>query len=156
MMQVKLELVISDKKPHTSDTLLPNDSVIWPNHYAHISGEPNPTVIPIDNYINRLHKISATLLPNGKWKVITTSTSGRKSSIPGERDIIEIFEAFSDILQFDIQNPHASSCPECICPKECDCQAPEDGLVSNHCPIHNEEPEPYPDCPQHNMISDIL
>jgi len=94
-------------------------------------------------------KISAVLKPNGKWDV-SIGPNGRPCKISGERDIIEIFEAFSDILQFDVQNPHAS-CPKCICPQECDCQSPEIGLISNHCPVHNEKPEPYNDCPQHNI-----
>ena len=137
MTQVKLELVISEDKTDDLGVQL---------HQT--------------RFVNKLLKISAILKPNGKWDVSvwdlqSNTRIARKQKISGERDIIEIFEAFSDILQFDIQNPHAS-CPECTCPQECDCQAPETGLMSNHCPIHNEEPEPYPDCPQHNMISDIL
>ena len=42
---------------------------------------------------------------------------------------------------------------ECICPTECDCQNPEPAngaaLISNECPIHNDRPEPAPDCPIH-------
>jgi len=38
----------------------------------------------------------------------------------------------------------------CICPKDCDCENPEskDGvaLVSNLCPIHNDNPYPDSDC----------
>jgi len=48
----------------------------------------------------------------------------------------------------------------CTCPQECDCEnPPSDGLdlnkdsyalgISNHCPIHNWNPDPYPDCPTH-------
>lgn len=43
---------------------------------------------------------------------------------------------------------------ECTCPTTCDCQNPnpENGvaLVSNECPIHNENPRPTPDCPVHD------
>lgn len=35
--------------------------------------------------------------------------------------------------------------PKCICPTECDCQAPPTH-ISNHCPVHNTHPLPYPDC----------
>jgi hypothetical protein len=41
----------------------------------------------------------------------------------------------------------------CICPTTCDCQHPEPddpddvALYSNHCPIHNWDPTPYPECP---------
>jgi len=38
---------------------------------------------------------------------------------------------------------------ECICPTGCDCQTPDDGLFSNLCPIHNEDPEPDEECPIH-------
>lgn len=37
----------------------------------------------------------------------------------------------------------------CTCPTRCDCQDYENGLVSNECPIHNTEPYPSLDCPQH-------
>ncbi len=46
----------------------------------------------------------------------------------------------------------------CTCPKECDCEMPKPDnwkggervwRYSNNCPIHNEEPEPDPDCPIH-------
>jgi len=45
----------------------------------------------------------------------------------------------------------------CICPKICDCQNPPsgDGIgdgpygVSNYCPIHNDDPDPDPECPIH-------
>lgn len=46
----------------------------------------------------------------------------------------------------------------CTCPQECDCQNPPpqnwDGVsgnwgISNYCPIHNEHPEPNPECPIH-------
>ena len=46
----------------------------------------------------------------------------------------------------------------CICPTECDCQRPppddpaeRDGVygVSESCPIHNDDPDPHPECPLH-------
>lgn len=36
---------------------------------------------------------------------------------------------------------------KCICPQGCDCENYEAGLVSNHCPVHNEYPRPYEGCP---------
>lgn len=48
---------------------------------------------------------------------------------------------------------------KCICTKTCDCQDPEGKLngsnggvclKSNECPIHNDEPDPHPDCKVHN------
>ena len=48
---------------------------------------------------------------------------------------------------------------ECICTKTCDCQDPEGKkngsnggvcLISNECPIHNDDPDPHPDCKVHN------
>ena len=48
---------------------------------------------------------------------------------------------------------------ECICTKTCDCQDPEGKLngsnggvclKSNECPIHNDDPDPHPDCKVHN------
>ena len=37
----------------------------------------------------------------------------------------------------------------CLCPKSCDCENHDAGLVSNHCPIHNVNPYPWPGCPVH-------
>lgn len=44
----------------------------------------------------------------------------------------------------------------CTCPKECDCENPPpkkgaEGVwhISEHCPIHNENPKPLPECPIH-------
>lgn len=44
---------------------------------------------------------------------------------------------------------------KCICPTDCDCENPEpedDGvaLCSEHCPVHNLFPTPYPECLTHN------
>lgn len=39
--------------------------------------------------------------------------------------------------------------PLCTCPQECDCQDPENGLFSNHCPEHNLYPERDKECPIH-------
>ena len=45
----------------------------------------------------------------------------------------------------------------CLCPTTCDCECPEPrsgtALCSEHCPIHNLNPEPYPDCPVHSPIT---
>lgn len=47
---------------------------------------------------------------------------------------------------------------ECLCSTKCDCQYPPpddwDGkgdlwLISNECPIHNDNPQPSPECPIH-------
>jgi len=40
---------------------------------------------------------------------------------------------------------------ECICTTVCDCENPKpanDGvlLVSNECPMHNDNPQPHPEC----------
>ena len=46
----------------------------------------------------------------------------------------------------------------CTCAKKCDCQCPPpnnwDGkngvwLISNECPVHNQDPDPNPECPIH-------
>jgi hypothetical protein len=37
----------------------------------------------------------------------------------------------------------------CTCPKACDCEDIGRGLFSNECPIHNDYPQPAPDCPVH-------
>lgn len=49
--------------------------------------------------------------------------------------------------------------PRCLCTKVCDCQDPEgkatDGqvkMISNGCPIHNDIPQPDPDCPVHGKL----
>lgn len=38
----------------------------------------------------------------------------------------------------------------CICPLDCDCQAPEPkhgiALLSENCPVHNLIPDQYPQC----------
>lgn len=42
--------------------------------------------------------------------------------------------------------------PACICPTECDCQNPDgEGVrgISEFCPIHNDTPDPDPECPVH-------
>lgn len=38
---------------------------------------------------------------------------------------------------------------ECICPSDCDCEAPDanPAKVSEHCPVHNEYPKPVEGCP---------
>ena len=40
---------------------------------------------------------------------------------------------------------------KCICTKVCDCQAPDGNpaMVSNECPVHNDDPDPNPECPIH-------
>lgn len=42
----------------------------------------------------------------------------------------------------------------CICPTECDCEAPDAGRVSNECPIHNDNPYPVEDCGAHEPVRD--
>lgn len=37
----------------------------------------------------------------------------------------------------------------CTCPQKCDCQSPDNGLVSEWCPEHNYNPAPADDCPVH-------
>lgn len=48
--------------------------------------------------------------------------------------------------------------PKCTCPKTCDCQNPppddwdgKEGVYhcSMYCPIHNDDPDPDPECPVH-------
>ena len=34
----------------------------------------------------------------------------------------------------------------CICTRLCDCESPENGRMSNECPIHNDIPQPDTDC----------
>ncbi len=47
---------------------------------------------------------------------------------------------------------------QCLCPTKCDCQNPppenwdgKDGIyhISESCPIHNQDPQPNPDCSVH-------
>ena len=40
---------------------------------------------------------------------------------------------------------------KCICTHICDCQSPDSNpaMVSNECPIHNDDPDPSPECPVH-------
>jgi hypothetical protein len=40
---------------------------------------------------------------------------------------------------------------KCICTKVCDCQSPQTNpaMVSNECPVHNDDPDPNPECPIH-------
>ena len=42
----------------------------------------------------------------------------------------------------------------CICPTECDCQAPDAGLKSFECPEHNHDPDPVEGCPVHDPAPD--
>lgn len=35
---------------------------------------------------------------------------------------------------------------DCICVRDCDCQNPTGGGVSNECPVHNMTPYPNPEC----------
>lgn len=46
----------------------------------------------------------------------------------------------------------------CICLKEgeCDCEDPDNGLVSMECPTHNENPYPNPGCPKHGSESERM
>lgn len=55
---------------------------------------------------------------------------------------------------------------QCLCPQDCDCQNPppddwdqETGSgvwhTSEMCPVHNDYPEPNPECPLHGGLTPL-
>jgi hypothetical protein len=71
---------------------------------------------------------------------------------------LEVISGIMGMLAALRQTDHTLLSEECTCPKACDCENPPpddwDGKngtyhISNSCPIHNENPEPDPDCPVH-------
>lgn len=61
---------------------------------------------------------------------------------------IDLAIRIAEMIGADLNDPTCRGLI-CTCPTECDCQNYEAGLVSNECPIHNENPQPAIDCPQH-------
>jgi len=70
--------------------------------------------------------------------------------IDSDCDFLEVLVYLAKHLGIDLQDPLVKG-PICTCPTKCDCQDYERGLVSNECPIHNNEPQPSPECPQHGL-----
>jgi len=89
------------------------------------------------------------LQKDGTWDIRIPKNIWR-THIEGNKNLLDIFEIIAEICATDIQNPNPKS-PACICPIECDCADPDNGLFSEHCPIHNEKPMPDPDCPYHQI-----
>lgn len=63
-------------------------------------------------------------------------------------DYIGLVEKLATFIGADLNDPNCRGLI-CTCPTECDCADYEAGLVSMECPIHNETPQPSPECPQH-------
>ena len=63
-------------------------------------------------------------------------------------DYIDLATKIARLIGADLSDPERRGLV-CTCPKECDCFDPDKGLKSMECPIHNETPQPSPNCPQH-------
>lgn len=72
------------------------------------------------------------------------------SGIPRRGNYIDLVQAIAVITGADLQDPTGQALI-CTCPTECDCASPDTNpaLKSMHCPIHNDDPDPNPDCPRH-------
>ena len=94
----------------------------------------------------------ARLQNNGRWDIIKSRyTVFDGLPMPSDTmDFVDLFMTLVKILHIDLNAPEALA-PRCICPVECDCQDSDNGLCSNSCPVHNENPVPDPDCPQHSL-----
>lgn len=101
------------------------------------------------------------LQPDGTWKKESATNPCKEIPIfraqktyperpNSELDLVDIFMAIAELTGIDINNPNIIN-PICTCPTKCDCADPDNGLISMHCPIHNEYPTPDPDCVQHRL-----
>lgn len=111
----------------------------------------NVIEISKDTHTNcNLHLI-ATLRPDGTWSIIRPTANERWIVQETPHDLLDIFSTIAEKTNTDLNSPQPRS-PICTCPTSCDCACPNDGLMSNECPIHNDHPQPNPDCPQHGQI----
>jgi hypothetical protein len=120
--------------------------------------EPSPHD-QVGDVVRTNANLEAFLCEDGKW-VIRKYTGAHNSGSGGPKldfvdikrhaDFMDVMVEFAEIIGIDLKHPQAPS-PICTCPKECDCQSPEHGSFSMHCPVHNKVPIPNPDCPQHAL-----
>lgn len=109
------------------------------------------TLILIDTNLNTEREITwkadllARLKEDGRWEICKLR---KKIFATNHADFVDLFCLIADLLEIDLNSPEALT-PKCLCPTKCDCQDPDNGYCSNSCPIHNEDPDPDPDCPQH-------
>lgn len=103
--------------------------------------------------------IEVFLCKDGKWvirKYIGAHNSGAGTTldfadIRRHADFMDVIVELAESVGIDLKHPQAPS-PVCSCPKECDCQDPDGGSLSMHCPIHNDVPTPDLNCPQHGHV----
>jgi hypothetical protein len=87
---------------------------------------------------------------DGSWER-RSLTQNPCAEIPLEKDdLVDVFMKIADRTRTNYFGPRSVT-PACICPTECDCAAPERGMKSMSCPIHNYQPDPDPECPQHQI-----
>jgi len=112
------------------------------------------TLILLDTHIDVINhlkqdvrwqaKLITRLKEDGRWEIIKSRNPYPDNDI----DFVDLFCMLANLLEIDLNAPETLA-PRCVCPIECDCANPDQGLCSNSCPIHNENPDPDPDCPQH-------
>lgn len=91
------------------------------------------------------------LKQDGSWEQDLRVSSNPCGEIPLESfDLVDVFMHIANKTRTNYFGPRSVS-PACICPTECDCAAPEHGNKSMSCPIHNDRPDPDPECPQHQL-----
>lgn len=98
------------------------------------------------------------LQANGKWRIRHCDGAQNNGLGPvlnyidmgNDCDFIDVVQELAMVLGIDLNDPAVPG-PICMCPTECDCQDYDAGLVSNECPIHNDDPQPSPFCPQHGI-----
>ena len=92
--------------------------------------------------ITRMAQVIGHLDPDGL--MITKNRYGDHTT----GTYIDLAILIAEIIGADLNDPSCKGL-KCTCPTRCDCQDYDNGLVSNECPIHNTEPQPSLDCPQH-------
>jgi hypothetical protein len=77
----------------------------------------------------------------------------RHGRVPGMPDkttgtYIDLATKIAQLTGVDLNDPTCQGLI-CTCTTICDCADHKNGLISNECPIHNTDPLPNPECPQH-------
>jgi hypothetical protein len=103
-----------------------------------VKGQPNTLLTKITEFAT----IMAQLNQEGYINIKDRYGTDEKGTY------IDLAIKIAESLGVDINDPSCRGLI-CTCPTECDCQSYDAGLVSNECPIHNENPQPAIDCPQH-------
>lgn len=77
-----------------------------------------------------------------RWEFIPRVLKCHSQNPKGAEDIRNTFRSIERFKREPVS---------CTCPETCDCQNPDGNPagISMYCPIHNDRPDPHPDCPLH-------